>query len=183
MTKQRISRRRFVQATAAAGLAIAGQAGAKSNKGKRNIIVIVSDTMRRDALECYGGQWVKTPHLTAFAKTAVQCEQAYVCSFPTVPSRHDLLTGQYTFTFKPWSPLDRDTVTLQDALRSAGVYTALIVDTPHPFRPDYDYQRGFDHVHVNRGQENDVLVRQPLPVKYLSGENRADLADVGRPAI
>src|SRR5262249_61900421 len=81
------------------------------------------------------------------------------------PCRHDLLTGRYTFTFKEWSPLDRDTVTLQDVLRGHGVYTVLIVDTPHPFRPDYNYQRNFDHVRVNRGQEADPYVRESLRVE------------------
>jgi arylsulfatase A-like enzyme len=166
MAKQRITRRRFMHATAAAtGLAVAARTSAALEKAKRNVIVIVSDTMRRDALESYGGKWIKTPHLNAFAKTSVQCDNAFIGSFPTVPARHDLLTGQYTFTFKPWSPLDQDTVTLQDVLRSAGVYTAMIVDTPHPFRPDYDYQRNFDHFHINRGQEGDPFVRQALPVK------------------
>jgi arylsulfatase A-like enzyme len=166
MSKQRITRRRFMQATTAAtGLAMAGHSRAFQDKQKRNVIVVVSDTMRRDALGCYGGKWVKTPALDAFAKTAVQCEKAFIASFPTVPCRHDLLTGTYTFTYKPWSPLDADTVTIQDVLRSAGVYTALIVDTPHPFRWDYDYQRNFDHIHVNRGQEGDPVERRALPVK------------------
>ena len=165
MAQQPITRRRFMHATAATGLTVAGKSSAALEKGKRNVIVIVSDTMRRDALECYGGKWVKTPRLSAFAKSAVQCDKAFLGSFPTVPCRHDLLTGQYTFTFKPWSPLDRDTVTLQDVLRSAGVYTALIVDTPHPFRPDYNYQRNFDHAQVNRGQEGDPFVREAIPVK------------------
>src|SRR5262249_21133490 len=134
-------------------------------KSKRNVILIISDTMRRDALGCYGGRWVKTPHLDAFARSGVRCDNAYLCSFPTVPTRHDILTGRYSFSFKPWSPLDKGTVTLQDVLRSAGVYTALEVDTPHPFRPDYNYQRNFDFVQINRGQENDVYQTKPIKVK------------------
>src|SRR5262249_33143610 len=137
--------------------------------------LIISDTMRRDALGCYGGQWVQTPCLDAIARTSVRFENAYLCSFPTVPTRHDILTGQYTFTFKPWSPLDKDTVTLQDVLRSGGVYSALVADTPHPFRPGYNYQRNFDFVQINRGQENDtfrtetIQVRIPCDPKKLRG--------------
>jgi arylsulfatase A-like enzyme len=161
MSAHSLTRRQFLHSTAAAGVA----AGARLEQGKRNVIVIISDTMRRDALGCYGGRWIKTPFLDAFAKKAIRCEQAYLCSFPTVPCRHDLLTGRHTFTYKPWSPLDRDTVTLQDVLRAAGVYTALLVDTPHPFHPVYNYQRNFDFAQVNRGQESDPVVREPIPVK------------------
>src|SRR5262249_20554180 len=158
-----ITRRRFVQATAA-GLATAIGTAAYLKKGKRNVIVIVSDSMRRDALECYGGRWVRTPRLSAFAKTAVLCDKAFLSSFPTVPCRHDLLTGQYTFTFKPWSALGSRTVTLPEVLRSAGMYTALVADTPYPYFPENGYQRGFDHVHIVRGQERDPFARVALPV-------------------
>jgi arylsulfatase A-like enzyme len=121
--------------------------------------------MRRDALGCYGGDWVKTPNLDAFAKRAMAFEDAFLCSFPTVPTRHDVLTGRYTFTFKSWSPLDKDTVTLQDVLRPAGVYTSLVADTPHPFKPNYNYQRDFDFAQINRGQEGDDYKTDPIPVK------------------
>jgi arylsulfatase A-like enzyme len=169
MSRRPVSRRGFLQASAAAAAsAVAREATAGRaafGKGKRNVILIISDTMRRDALGCYGGRWIQTPQLDAFARSAVRCDNAYMCSFPTVPTRHDILTGQYTFTFKPWAPLARNTVTLQDVLRAAGVYTALVVDTPHPFTPSYNYQRNFDFVQVNRGQENDIYRRDPIPVR------------------
>jgi arylsulfatase A-like enzyme len=160
------TRRQFLSgaaATLAAAPALAKPL--RSSRGKRNVILIISDTMRRDALGCFGGHWIQTPHLDAFAQKAVHFNHAFLCSFPTVCARHDILTGRYTFTYKPWSPLDRDTVTVQDALRAAGVYTSLVVDTPHPFRRDYNYQRSFDHIHINRGQENDRWELRPLKVK------------------
>jgi arylsulfatase A-like enzyme len=169
MSSRRVTRRQFLQSTAVVttGLA-AASATAKARAAeqrKRNVILIISDTLRRDALACYGGRWIEMPHLDAFAKTAVRLNNAYLCSFPTVPCRHDILTGRYSFTFKPWAPLDKDAVTLQDVLRAAGVYTALVVDTPHPFKADYNYQRNFDFVQVNRGQENDEYKTEPIPVK------------------
>jgi arylsulfatase A-like enzyme len=161
-----LNRRQFLRdaAVSAATLA-AGSSHASSTLDKRrNVILIISDTMRQDALNCYGGRWIDTPQLNVFAQSAVRFENAYLCSFPTVPTRHDILTGQYTFTFKSWSPLDKDAVTLQDVLRPAGVYTALVADTPHPFRPKYNYQRNFDFVHINRGQENDEYKTEPARV-------------------
>jgi arylsulfatase A-like enzyme len=180
MTNKRISRRQFLRQSAlvTAAAAVSAATACGRSKRKRNVVLIISDTMRRDALNCYGGQWVETPNLSAFARSAVQCANAYLCSFPTVPTRHDILTGQYTFTFKPWSPLDKSTVTLQDVLRASGVYTALVADTPHPFKPDYNYQRNFDFVQINRGQEADryrtepVKVRLPCDPKKLRGGDK-----------
>lgn len=130
-----------------------------------NVILIVSDTLRRDCAGMYGRPgWSnefstgiaapRTPHLTEFAKDAVIFDQAYLASFPTVLARHDILTGQYTWTFKDWSPLDRSTVTLQDALNAGGVFTGLVADTPYPFAPGFNYQRGFQTSEVIRGQDD-----------------------------
>ena len=137
-----------------------------------NVILIVSDTMRRDCLGCYGAPpWasefktgigrVHTPHLDRFAESASIFDNAFITSFPTVPTRHDILTGQYTWTFKPWSPLDAGTVTLQDTLNEADVFTGLVVDTPHPFAPGYNYQRGFQTWELIRGQEHDAWKGDP----------------------
>jgi arylsulfatase A-like enzyme len=160
-----ITRRQFLASSPVALAATTTASLGSLDNRKRNVALIISDTMRRDALGCYGGRWVQTPFLNDFSRSAARFENAYNCSFPTVPTRHDILSGQHTFTFKPWGPLDKDTVTLQDVLRSAGVYTALVADTPHPFKPNYNYQRNFDYVRINRGQEADDFRTDPVPVK------------------
>ena len=60
-----------------------------------NIVVVVSDTFRRDHLPCYGNPTVYAPRLTAFAKEALVFEDCRPASFPTVPARADLMTGRY----------------------------------------------------------------------------------------
>ena len=130
-----------------------------------NVILIISDTLRRDHLGCYGNDWIHTPHLDGFAEQSVVFERAYISSFPTVPCRHDIMTGRYTFTYKPWSPLERDAVVLSETLRKAGIVTGLVVDTPHPFTPGFNYQRGFDAWEVIRGQEHDPWKSHPREVK------------------
>src|SRR5207245_1876062 len=90
MTIERVTRRRFLQTSAAVAGTLAAGANAQGrigNNGKKNVILIISDTMRRDALGCFGGRWIQTPHLDVFAKRAVRCENAFLCSFPTVPIR------------------------------------------------------------------------------------------------
>jgi len=130
-----------------------------------NVILIISDTFRRDNLSCYGYDEVHTPHLERFAERSFIFDRAYCASFPTVPNRNDILTGRYTFTYKPWSPLDADEVTLTDVLNKAGVVTGLVVDTPHPFTPGFNHQRGFQSWEVIRGQENDRWRSSPREVK------------------
>jgi arylsulfatase A-like enzyme len=130
----------------------------------RNVILIVSDTLRRDFLGCYGNHWIRTPHLDAFAQECLILERAYISSFPTVPCRNDILTGRCTFTHKPWAPLQSDEVTLQELLGQAGILTALVADTPHPFAPGYNYQRGFRSWEIIRGQEGDPWRTHPRDI-------------------
>lgn len=90
-----------------------------------NVILIICDTFRRDNLGCYGYDEVHTPHLDRFAEKAFVFDRAYCASFPTVPNRNDVLTGRYTFTYKPWEPLSGDEITLTDVLNTGGIVTGL----------------------------------------------------------
>ncbi len=108
-----------------------------------NIILIVSDTFRRDHLGCYGNAWIRTPYLDRLAQQSIVIERCYAASFPTVPNRSDLLTGKYNFTYLGWRPLPQDEITLSQLLTSEGYVTAGIVDTPFYLRDGYGYDRGF----------------------------------------
>jgi arylsulfatase A-like enzyme len=165
----RVNRREFLVMSGAVAFGAFGTVNAEATKqplqkevmeggvSKRvdNVVLIISDTLRRDFLSCYGNDWIYTPHLKRFASMSLIFDQAWICSFPTVPCRHDILTGRYTFTYKPWAPLDPETVTLQETLNKANIMTALFADTPHPFAPGYNYQRGFRVWELIRGQEHD----------------------------
>ena len=63
-----------------------------------NIILIISDTLRRGHLGCYGNTWIRTPNLDRFAKESVVFDQAYEASFPTRPTRAGHFTGKLTLT-------------------------------------------------------------------------------------
>ena len=117
-----------------------------------NIVLIISDTFRRDHLGCYGNTWIRTPHLDRLAKQAVIFDRAYAASFPTVPARADLLTGKFTFTYRGWQPLPQEEITLPQLLTEAGFSTMGIVDTPFYMRNGYGYDRGFDDFLIIPGQ-------------------------------
>jgi len=130
-----------------------------------NIILIVSDTFRRDHLGCYGNNWIHTPNLDTFAKRAIVFDRAYAASFPTLPNRHDIYTGQFTFAYSKWAPLPKDEVVLAQLLRQVGFVTQLIVDTPHMLKDGFNYDRGFDGWWWIRGQEDDRYMNSPREVR------------------
>jgi len=117
-----------------------------------NIILIISDTFRRDNLSCYSDREVYTPYLDSFAKWCVVFDQAYCASFPTMPMRADVMTGKYTFTYLGWAPLPPKEVILQQLLMDAGYTTIAIGDTPFLVRNGYGYDRGFHDFVWYRGQ-------------------------------
>lgn len=94
----------------------------------KNVVLIVSDQLRRQALGAYGDPNVATPHIDELAQTGTRfansCSTYPVC----VPYRFSLMTGEYAHTrFIPsieWrmSPAER---TLADEFNEAGYDTAL----------------------------------------------------------
>jgi len=131
-----------------------------------NIILIVSDTLRRDFLGCCGNDWIRTPSIDRLAQESIIFDRAYAASFPTVPHRRDLVTGKYTFTYSDWSPLPPDEKVMADSLRKAGFVTMLIADTPHIFKDGYHFDRGYDGWIWIRGQENDRYSTAPIDYRF-----------------
>ncbi|RLF24042.1 MAG: hypothetical protein DRN15_03875, partial [Thermoprotei archaeon] len=134
-----------------------------------NFILIISDTFRYDCLEgtfTARGKPVKVPNLRKLAKSSAYFTRAYLASFPTVPHRHDILTGRYTFTYYGWAPLPRDEIVLPEILRKERNYVSvMIADTPHILKDGFNYDRGFDAWVWVRGQENDRYRTDPVEVE------------------
>ena len=138
----------------------------RQNHRPLNIIVVISDTLRRDHLGCYGNTKIRTPNLDRFAQMSVVFDRAYCGSFPTIPARTDLFTGKWTFPHRDWSPLPRDEIVLSQLLSQAGYTTMMIVDTPHLVRDGYYFDRGFHGFIWVRGQENERYRTDPAEVKF-----------------
>ena len=119
-----------------------------------NILVVVSDTLRRDYLSFYEKCGVIAPNLENFAQQSIVFDRCYPASFPTVPARSDLMTGRYTFTYLPWGPLPQEEITLPDCMTKAGYTTTGIADTPFFIRNGYGHDRGFTDFHWIRGQRS-----------------------------
>jgi arylsulfatase A-like enzyme len=127
-----------------------------------NIVLILADQLRRDALGCYGAADAATPRLDRLAREGIAFTAA-CSSFPVcVPYRFTLLTGLSAFTrdvpCRGWrlSPAER---TLADEFNEAGYDTAWIgkwhlfgTDPPEPgwvppdHRGRFGYWEGFEKI-------------------------------------
>jgi arylsulfatase A-like enzyme len=121
-----------------------------------NVVLIVSDTFRRDHLGAYGNPWIRTPVLDRFAADSVVFDHHVISSFPTMPARADFLTGRFAYSFMGWEPLPTGIETLPGILSAAGWVTMGVVDTPFFIREGYGYDRGFDDFIWVRGQGDDT---------------------------
>jgi arylsulfatase A-like enzyme len=120
-----------------------------------NFVLVIADTLRRDHLGCYGNGWISTPHIDRFAAKSIVFDRAYAASFPTVPHRHDVFTGRYTFIDSQWGPLPRNEVVLAEELVEVGYTSMMILDEPHIVENGFHYDRGFTGWEWIRGQETD----------------------------
>src|SRR5206468_6755502 len=105
-------------------------AGARRPMSGLNIVVVVSDTLRRDHIGAYGNDWIRTPALDRLAARSVVFDNHVIGSFPTMPARADLLTGRLSLTFMTWEPLPAGLPTLPELLGRSGYLTMAVVDTP-----------------------------------------------------
>ena len=121
-----------------------------------NVVVIVSDTFRRDHLGAFGNTYIHTPHLDEFARSSVVFDRHVISSFPTMPARADILTGTFSYTYMGWEPLPQRLPTLAGLLSEAGYLTMGVVDTPFFVRGGFGYDRGFDDFVWVRGQGDDT---------------------------
>jgi arylsulfatase A-like enzyme/uncharacterized membrane protein YbhN (UPF0104 family) len=111
-----------------------------------DVLVIVVDTLRADALPAYGHETGSTPHLDAFAKDAIRFDQFFTNSSWTRPSFASILTGRFASSHNVMSKSDAlsdELVTMPEALQGAGFHTAGFV-TNYNVAPFFNFHQGFD---------------------------------------
>jgi len=145
-----------------------------------NVVMIVSDTFRRDHLGAYGNRSIRTPNLDRLAAGSVVFDHHRISSFPTMPARADFLTGRFSFTFMGWEPLPAQLDTLPAMLSRAGYLTMGVVDTPFFIRDGYGYDRGFDDFIWIRGQGDDTRPQERADARALwrtERDRRSEIAN------
>lgn len=131
---RKLSRRAFLK-TAGAAAVWANAAGTEASGSSasevtspRNIILIVTDDQRHDALGLRNA-FFTTPHLDALARNGALFESAFVTTALCSPSRASILTGQYAHThgvIDNNTPLPPHTPTFPQALQRSGYETAFV---------------------------------------------------------
>ena len=146
---------------------------------KKNIILVIIDSLRQDHVGAYGNDWIRTPNLDAFMGEAARFDRAYPESMPTLPFRRSTFTGKRVFPFgdwKPypvsypfstvfgatslipgWIPIPHQDVPLSEYLTDRGWNTGLVTDCFHQHYPGMNYHRGYKTWNFIRGQEYDLM--------------------------
>ena len=68
----------------------------------KNLLIIISDEHRKDAMGCAGHHLVKTPNLDSLAARGTVFENAYTPSPMCVPTRASIATGDYVHKIGNW---------------------------------------------------------------------------------
>lgn len=96
-------------------------------------VFVLFDSLNRKAMECYGGNEVKTPNFARFAERAVTFDTHYVGSLPCMPARRDMHTGRPSFLHRSWGPLEPFDNSFPELFKQAGIYSHIITDHHHYF--------------------------------------------------
>ncbi len=124
------------------------------NVNRPNILFIICDDLRPDALGCYGSRHVRTPHIDALARGGVRFANAFCTTSLCSPSRASILTGLYAHRHGV-----RDNFTELPAalphwpgrLREQG-YTTAYIGKWHMGEDNDEPRPGFDWFVTHKGQ-------------------------------
>ncbi len=75
----------------------------KDETAPTNVIVIMTDEMRRDCVGAYGNPHVFTPHIDALCARGIRFDAAYTPSPICVPARAAIATGRYVHETGCWA--------------------------------------------------------------------------------
>ena len=157
----------------AAVLSFPANIAAAEKSERPNIVFVLVDDLRWDALGCTGHSLAKTPHIDRLAKEGALFKNFFVTHPLCSPARASFLTGQHSRTHgvtnnsQEHSQLSHKLVTFPRLLRDAGYHTAFVgkwhmgVD-PSP-RPGFDHWIGlpgqglFNNPKININGTNTVL--------------------------
>jgi arylsulfatase A-like enzyme len=129
-----------------------------------NVLLIVLDAVRADALSAYGAPRDTTPFLKELARDGVRFENARATAPWTLPSHASLFTGRFPSEFRVGvkRPLDAAHPTLAEFLAAHGYATAGFAANYVYCTWNYGLPRGFAHYEGRTVSFDDVLGSSPL---------------------
>ncbi|HXG55650.1 MAG TPA: sulfatase [Vicinamibacterales bacterium] len=132
----------------------------------RNVIFVLVDDLRFDAMGFMKHPWLETPNLDALAQSGVHFRHAFVTTALCSPSRASILTGQYAHRHRVvdnGNPVPPGTIFFPQYLQQAGYDTAF-VGKWHMGGESDGPQPGFDRWVSFRGQGTYLPSRNGLNV-------------------
>jgi len=121
----------------------------------KNLLILISDEHRRDAMGCAGHGVVKTPHLDALAAAGTLFENAYTPSPMCVPTRAAIACGDHVHRIGHWdsaTPYDGQRRSWMHDLRDAGMDVTSI-----------------GKLHFRSGEDDNGFTREILPMHVVGG--------------
>jgi arylsulfatase A-like enzyme/Tfp pilus assembly protein PilF len=113
---------------------------------RQNVLLITIDTLRADALGCYGGP-AATPALDRLAREGIRFDFAHAHAVVTLPSHASILTGRYPFEHglrdNSGYRLPAGSRTAATVLKQGGYATAAFV-AGFPLHSRFGLNQGFD---------------------------------------
>jgi arylsulfatase A-like enzyme len=148
---------------------------------KRDIYLLLVDTLRADHLSLYGYERSTSPNLDRFAESATIFENVVSTASWTLPAVGSVMTGLYPsvhgITKKTnavqMNSLRPAVVTLAESLSNAGYRTAAIVTNPYLIGINFGFTRGFEEYlpasmknapHVNELAREVIARDDPRPL-------------------
>jgi choline-sulfatase len=121
----------------------------------KNLLIVISDEHRRDAMGCAGHPIVRTPHLDRLAAQGALFEAAYTPSPMCVPTRAAIACGDHVHRIGYWdsaTPYDGARRSWMRRLRDAGVETVSI-----------------GKLHFRSGEDDNGFSEEILPMHVVGG--------------
>ena len=130
MATNTLSRRQFVKASAAlVGWVLNPRVpchAADRPPARPNVLLIMTDQHRKDAIGAYGNPVIKTPHVDALAATGIRFNNCWVQHAACMPSRASIFTGRYPLAHRVRSngvPLSKHETTMAHVFARNGYRT------------------------------------------------------------
>ena len=98
-------------------------------KRASKVVVIMSDTQRKDMVGCYGNPDIQTPCLDRLAGQGLRFDRAYACQPVCGPARSGLFTGTWPHSNGSWAnhmPLGKNVRSIGQRLSAQGIHAAYI---------------------------------------------------------
>jgi N-acetylglucosamine-6-sulfatase len=121
---------------------------------KPNVLFILCDDLRPDALGCYGSKHVKTPHIDQLASEGVRFANTFCTTSLCSPSRASILSGLYAHTHgvtNNFTEYPNGMPSFPSVLHDAGYATAYF-GKYHMGENNDEPRLGFDQFVTHKGQ-------------------------------